>query len=465
MTTKKPKTPAPRPKPTKPRRPSPLKQAAPSLPDDLGTLLDMLANARDLSAVPPKTRLRAVPNPTAAITPDAPFAHIVAGAKTEDQQLRALEAAAQREVSFPTDALVIGEPVTAAAITYSGHPRAGLTLWGSRGDRPFNVSLADVAFPPGTAGAQFVSLYRAWLGFEAHSSAPEVANATPATRHSVTGDEIAVGTPVDLVVLACKSNALRCRPLGTAREVTLRATVRDAVPGRIVTVMPTKEWTQARHAYLAGNVLSIRADVEALGLPPLALHQLGEWDPKTEYWGEEGDPIEDWAKPIIARGKRPMFEMERVLPGANPADFDSDPIVLASELNAAGDRAGAREVLMTLLAQDLRCLDAHAHLGNFAFDRSPAEAQRHYEMGTRIGALSLGRTFDGALAWGLVDNRPFLRCLHGVGLCAWRLGNTREAAAVFRKMLWLNPTDNQGARFNLAALEAGKTWEEAEGDK
>lgn len=30
------------------------------------------------------------------------------------------------------------------------------------------------------------------------------------------------------------------------------------------------------------------------------------------------------------------------------------------------------------------------------------------------------------------------------------------------KMLWLNPSDNQCARFNLAAVEAGKTWEEME---
>lgn len=82
-----------------------------------------------------------------------------------------------------------------------------------------------------------------------------------------------------------------------------------------------------------------------------------------------------------------------------------------------------------------------------------------------IGAFSLGRKFDGVLAWGLIDNRPFLRCMLGVGLCAWRFGNTREAAAVFRKMLWLNPSDNQGARFNLAAVEAGKRWEEMEGDE
>ena len=117
---------------------------------------------------------------------------------------------------------------------------------------------------------------------------------------------------------------------------------------------------------------------------------------------------------------------------------------------------------MNLLAQDLRCLDAHAHLGNIEFDRRPAQALRHYEVGTMIGAFSLGKTFDGVLSWALIDNRPFLRCMHGTGLCCWRLGNTREAAAVFRRMLWLNPGDNQGARFNLAAVDAGKTWKEME---
>lgn len=290
-------------------------------------------------------------------------------------------------------------------------------------------------------------------------------SAMPAARHTVTSDDIAVGSPVELIVLACKSNALRCRLLGTAREVTLRTAVRDEVPGGIITVMPTKQWTHARHGYLAGNVLSIRADVEALGLEPLDLHERGDWDPETEYWGEDGEPIEAWAKPIIARGKRPMFEMQQILPGVDSEDFDSDPIVEASELNAAGDSAGAREILMKLLAQDLRCLDAHAHLGNFEFERRPAQALRHYDAGMSIGAFALGKKFGGVLAWGLIDNRPFLRCMLGVGLCWWRLGKTREAAAVFREMLWLNPSDNQGARFNLAAVEAGKTWAEMERDE
>lgn len=433
--------------------------------EDFGEIIDMIADAQERGVFDPKNRPRIVAMPTVANTPGAALARIVAGAKTEDQQLRALEAAAQNEAALPADAFVGGEPVTAVVITYSGHPRAGLTLHGTRRQRPFSVGLADVEFPPGSGGARFVSLYRAWLGFGELPSDPELHSAMPASRHKVTSDDIAVGSPVELIVLACKSNALRCRLLGTAREVTLRTAVRDEVPGGIITVLPTKHWTHARHAYLAGNVLSIRADVEALGLIPLGLHDQGEWNPETEYWGEEGAPIEEWATPIIARGNRPMFEMEQVLPGTDPGDFDSDPIVEASELNTADDRAGAREVLMNLLAQDLRCLDAHAHLGNFEFGHRPAQALRHYDVGLSIGAFSLGKKFDGVIPWGLVDNRPFLRCMLGVGLCWWRLGKTRAAAAVFRKMLWLNPSDNQGARFNLAAVEAGKTWREMEGDE
>ena len=271
---------------------------------------------------------------------------------------------------------------------------------------------------------------------------------------------MSVGSPVELIVLACKSNALRCRLLGTAREITLRTAVRDEVPGEIITVTSTKQWTHARHSYLAGNVLSSRVDVEALALVPLALHNEGEWDPATQYWGEEDEPIEEWAKPIIAHGKRSMFEMDQVIPGADPEDFDSDPIIEASELNAAGDPAGARELLMNILGQDLRCLDAHAHLGNMEFDRRPAQALRHYEMGMNVGVFSIGKKFHDVLSWGLIDNRPFLRCMNGVGLCWWRLGKTSEAAEDFRKMLWLNPGDNQGARFNLAAVEAGKAWKE-----
>jgi hypothetical protein len=51
-----------------------------------------------------------------------------------------------------------------------------------------------------------------------------------------------------------------------------------------------------------GKVQSSRLDVRALGLMPLGLEPEGDWDPEHEYWGEEGEPLDEWVKPIIARG-------------------------------------------------------------------------------------------------------------------------------------------------------------------
>src|ERR1700761_4371335 len=42
------------------------------------------------------------------------------------------------------------------------------------------------------------------------------------------------------------------------------------------------------------------------GLIPLHLHPMGVWNPDEEYWGEDGEPVEEWAVAIIARGPRPM---------------------------------------------------------------------------------------------------------------------------------------------------------------
>ncbi|OPY76701.1 MAG: hypothetical protein A4E65_03119 [Syntrophorhabdus sp. PtaU1.Bin153] len=47
-------------------------------------------------------------------------------------------------------------------------------------------------------------------------------------------------------------------------------------------------------------------------------------------------------------------------------------------------------------------------------------------------------------------------------LCLWRFGRMRDAEKVFTRMLWLNPTDNQGARFNLYDVKEGKIWHEEE---
>lgn len=271
-------------------------------------------------------------------------------------------------------------------------------------------------------------------------------------------DDVDLGRPVELVALAVRDGATRCRLPGTAKDITLRApSYWNAIPGTIVTVKPRKMWRCAGHPYLSGQILRTRVDAAAIGLQRLALEHMGTWDPADEYWGEKGQPLPEYARPIIARGLRPEYEMEQVMPGEDPDDHWDDPILRSSELKAAGDFQGALRALMDLCQADLRCLDAHAHLGHLVFDRA-REAVVHYEVGVRIGELSLGPDFSGLLSWGWTDNRPFLRCLHGYGLSLWRLGHFGEAERVFDRMLWLNPGDNQGASFIINEVRGGRAW-------
>jgi tetratricopeptide (TPR) repeat protein len=157
--------------------------------------------------------------------------------------------------------------------------------------------------------------------------------------------------------------------------------------------------------------------------------------------------------------------MEQTLPGYDYKDPECDPIGVSNDLRDSGDTRGAYRIRMDLCQADIRCLDAHAHLGYLAFGRMPCDALlavRHYEVGFRIGELSLAwppADFDGVLAWGHIDNRPFLRCMHGYGLCLWRLGRFEEALQIFDRMLWLNPTDNQGIRFLTGDIRAKRSWD------
>jgi hypothetical protein len=381
---------------------------------------------------------------------------IIADAYGDDEQLWAFRQAFEDNVVLPAEAFVVGEPVTVMTIDYDGNKRRGLTARCRREEGAEQVIAAcDLIFPEGSAVARYLAAYRTWLGIDPYPQG----SLSPMHRRpqKATEDDIDMTQDIELIAVAVKGNAVSCRIPGKDRVITIRpAGLWDVAPGEIITVAPRKQWRYGGHPYLSGEIKAWRLDISALGLTPLKLEERGMWDPKDHYWGEPGEPIEEWAKPIISQGPRPEFEMEQVLPGENPDDPDTDPILDAVELKEARDSLGAHRRLMSLLAADLRCLDAHAHLGNFIFDHSPEKAIRHYEVGVRIGALSLGESFNGVLHWGHINNRPFLRCMHGYGLSLSRLGRHKEAEEIFTRMLWLNPTDNQGARFLLGKVTERK---------
>ncbi len=386
---------------------------------------------------------------------------ITVHANGDDEELWAFRQAFEDSVSVPCDGFVIGEPVSIVTFDYDGNQRRGLTARCRREDGSEHVvAAADVELPPRSSGARYVAAYRKWLGLQ--PSSPKVATPYRGKRqHKVTTTDLDLSGPVELVALSVKENAVRCRLLRGGRVITLRTNrLWDLAPGEIVVVKPGKQWSYAGHPYLSGEIESTRLDVAALDLIPLTLEDQGAWSPDEHCWGEQEEPIEEWAKPIIARGPRQAFEMEQVVPGRDPDDLESDPICESNDLKDAGDYKAARKILMDLCQGDLRCLDAHAHLGNFDFDDGPKDAIRHYEVGVRIGELSLGPDFDGLLPWGHIDNRPFLRCMHGFGLCLWRIGRFGEAERIFERMLWLNPSDNQGVRVLLGEVRSKTTWKD-----
>lgn len=395
---------------------------------------------------------------------DELIGEITAEAGGEDDRFWAFQQACQGHLALPCEAFIIGEPVSLIGFDYDGNRRRGLSVTCRRADgSEYDVAASEVAISPSAEGARYLAAYRKWMGLAAFppETLARVRERKPRPRSAAA--PLDLRGPAEFAVLSVKQKAARCRLLGTDREITLRATgLWDLYPGEIAVVKPVKQWSYAGHPYLSGQIESTRLDVAALRLTPLRLEERGMWDPVNHYWGEEGEPIEDWAKPIIARGPRREFEMEQVLPGQDTEDPFSDPITESNDLKNSGDIEGAYKILMDLCQADLRCVDAHVHLGNFIFEHRPEDAIRHYEVGLRIGELSLGEGFDGLLPWGWIDNRPLLRSMQSFGLCLWRLGRFEEAGCIFDRMLWLNPSDNQGMRFLIGAVRARAAWEDSE---
>ena len=71
--------------------------------------------------------------------------------------------------------------------------------------------------------------------------------------------------------------------------------------------------------------------------------------------------------------------------------------------------------------------------------------------------LDYFREEDAGLFWGLLETRPYMRARAGLAQALWTSGDRDEAIAHYREMLRLNPGDNQGLRYVLAAalLEIG----------
>ena len=273
------------------------------------------------------------------------------------------------------------------------------------------------------------------------------------------------GETHELLMLRRGYDRLHARVPPHGDQVVVRTGRSKVLPveGELFSIEVEKSWIFGSTRYVKGHITAASFDLERLELEPLAL----------EGWGsEDSDPElidhlpEEIARQLQQQETAQVFEMESVTPEVEmELEADSDPIFEAAERMRAGYLSEAAELLGQLLAKDLRCLDAHSHLGLIEFQDGRYgnldAATRHFRIGIAIGDQALGEDFTGRLPWGVLGNRPYLRCLHGLGLCYWRAGDHERAQDAFRRLLLLNPADNQGVRILWGELLAGRSWDEA----
>jgi tetratricopeptide (TPR) repeat protein len=129
-----------------------------------------------------------------------------------------------------------------------------------------------------------------------------------------------------------------------------------------------------------------------------------------------------------------------------------------------GNLDEAEKVFKMVLAHMPDHLDAIHHLALVLSERDLYDQARDlWEQAVRIGRKAVPQDFElgkDRLEWGWLENRPFLRCLHGLALARYDEGEVEEALRLFQELLSLNPNDNQGVRamaeealFKLGRLE------------
>lgn len=275
---------------------------------------------------------------------------------------------------------------------------------------------------------------------------------------------------IEGVILRSGQSSVRLRVFGEEAPVTLRAPWRaDLVPGVIATIEIAKRWRYARNEYATGRVLGVTLDIRHLNLVPLAVHVHGQWRPQVATPGEPFG-VSPGVFNFLPAAALPDAEMEQVIPGADLDDPDTDPAICAADLANVGDLDTAFHILGRAVAQDLRYLDGHAHLGHMVL-RLPrggdtlARARLHYTVGAEIGRSFLSPNFTGYLRSVCVDNRPLLRCLHGLALCQGVAGDHKDAEKTLWELLRFDPEDRLGAEELLACLRRGDTRGWAFGDE
>lgn len=242
----------------------------------------------------------------------------------------------------------------------------------------------------------------------------------------------------EYLVIKLLDSGFRSRELETGRVVSIKTKVRWDLERKnwavaeldTITVKVEKEWKFGNTEYVSGEIVNHVFRKESLKVPPLEFDTLP---------GNECE-FKDYT-------------------GFGFYGENSDPVYESTEL----DTFAERYVLLTKLWEDYpQCIDALAHIGSLYLRNRKTfwNARNCYEAAVFIAEQALPKDSKMVFPWQYLNNRPYLRSLHGLCLVYWRMGNFEDAEKICEKLLSVCPMDNLGARFLLDEIKAKKEWRE-----
>ena len=119
--------------------------------------------------------------------------------------------------------------------------------------------------------------------------------------------------------------------------------------------------------------------------------------------------------------------------------------------------AKGKKLIKQALELDPNNADAYNYLASVETDVDKALAL--YRQAVEAGERALGEEFiqeNKGHFWGLFETRPYMRAKSGVAGCLYAKNRVNATIEVYREMIELNPSDNQGVRYLLATILLSK---------
>ena len=123
---------------------------------------------------------------------------------------------------------------------------------------------------------------------------------------------------------------------------------------------------------------------------------------------------------------------------------------------SAGDVSRAKKLLKKSLQLDSEFIDGYNGLAAvYEDEKNKKKAKEAAEIAFKLTSEKFSK-WPEEMHWGDLDNRPYLRAICNKAIYFHEDGKLEDAEKLYRLILRLNPDDNQGVRYLLAALFAGE---------